>query len=275
MAPLAEASHVKRIVWPYGVDERHVPVVAGFKVVPDPLPCDSGFGGGDTLYEASFEVGMPFAKGPALTFDDETYNFWGVTSIPGRGTDTGHDGPGKLYFGNPSTGMYKQGGKRVAGAALMPALTIPAEGLWFLSFHTKWHTEWFEGYDHMWVEAVPADGNTYILCTLNPEGRADSSSDDVETAASCSPYKAGPCISDLRRLARGYLQPLAAVDPDAPHWESRYVMVPPIWAGQAVTFRFAFDSADGVANTFMGWMLDDVQLTSQVTPGLDLPPIGG
>ena len=282
LAPVADASHVKRIVWPYGLDERWVPVIAGFKVVPDPLPCNDGSGAGNALFATSFENGAaPFVKKPSLTYDTSstTNNLWHVTSFAGRGTDNGHAGAGKLYFGNDATGVFRSGFGRVAGAAEFTVDLPEGPTPWYISLNTKWETEWLEGYDHMWIEAQPQDGRVYILCTLNPEGRGDPSSSDSQSLGSCSPYRVGVCPTSARRVNNivGNAVPggVGVVDPGAPHWENRFVMIPPIWNGQTVKLRLTFDSADGVANTYLGWMVDDVQVTDAVIPVTNALPIVG
>ena len=55
------ASHQTRIVLPYGLDERWVPVVAGFEVVPAPLQCGTGTPSGATLLAEDFSDGAAFS----------------------------------------------------------------------------------------------------------------------------------------------------------------------------------------------------------------------
>ena len=267
LPPLAEASHITRIVWPYGLDERWVPVIAGYKVVPDPLPCQHGTGAGDTLLATSFEGGLgPFSLAPAdIGPLHSNNNQWHATTFAGKGSDTNHEGAGKLYFGTDRQGNYRSNFQLTQGSAVvsidLPAGTKP----WYAAFTTKWETEWLDGYDHMWVEAIPADGRIYILCTLNPEGRGDPSSSDEDSLAACSPYAVGICPNDARRLMNSGV-PTQVADPAAPHWEARFVQIPPIWNGQRVLLRLTFDSADGVANTFLGWMVDDFQVRDGFDP---------
>ncbi|MCA1812939.1 MAG: hypothetical protein LC624_03180 [Halobacteriales archaeon] len=277
-------SHVKRIVWPYGADERWFPVVAGYQVLPPPAYCDFNGPAGDVLFQDSFErtTLAPWALAdPVVTHTAR--NEWHVTPVPGYGSDGLHQGAGKLYFGNDDTSLYRNGSFRVAGTVQVP-ITLPAGPTpWFASLHTKWAAEGLIGYDHMWIEAQPADGRVYILCTMNPQDRPDSASTDTESGT-CSPYHTGPCLADTRCYAGTLVTPNAlcpvapylsqvgkAVDPTAPHWESRSVMIPPIWNGQTVLLRLTFDSADGTANRFLGWMADDVTVSSAVVPSLTLP----
>lgn len=266
--PTVEAQHDKRIVMPYGLDERWVPVLAGFEVVPSPLQCDSGTASGSTLASWDFETAEGYELTHSLTHNnhDNGYNIWHDTTFAGGGTDEGHGGDGRLYFGNDASGTYHAGGQRVSGAASfdieLPAGDIP----YHLAFNTKWHTEWLEGYDHMWIEIQPGDGRTYILCTLNPDGRGDPTSSD-QTVGACSPYRT-PCPNDLR-----FLDPLSLgdnIDNGAPYWEPRSVEIPPLFNGGVVQMRFTFDSADGVANRYSGWMIDDLVLTDSVVHGVPM-----
>lgn len=264
LSPNVDATHEKRIVWPYGVDERWVPVIAGFKVVPDPLQCDAGTPIGQTFYSNDFEgedtFGLTYSK--THSTHNNAFNQWHTTDFAGSGTEAGHSAPGRLYFGNDATGEYRDWFYRVSGAATFE-LEIPETlGPLYLTMNTKWSGEWLEGYDHMWIEVDTGD-DVFILCTMNPEGRGDPTSTD-STPASCSPYRTIPCPSDARRV-----DPLNLgdrVDANAPHWEARYVEIPSFLAGSTATIRFTFDSADGVSNRYMGWMVDDLALTDLVLP---------
>ncbi len=265
--PPADAEHVKRIVLPYGLDERWVPVLAGFKVVPDPPACGAGTASGNVLFSTGFEAPADVpAIAPSVTFHGLT-SLWHQTSYTGYGTDAGHGGPGRLYFGHDSSGNFATGDLRMAGAAEW-AFDVPADTPSYVTFNTKWSGEWLEGYDHMWVEVQGENGRVYIVCTLNPEGRGDPSS-SPSTIATCSPYRYTPCPNDMRAVDP--LQLGDNVDPTAPHWESRYVQIPELFAGESIKIRLTFDSADGVANFYLGWMVDDFAITDAVVAEDILP----
>ncbi|HEV8359947.1 MAG TPA: hypothetical protein VGR28_05750 [Candidatus Thermoplasmatota archaeon] len=265
LMPMVSASHISRIVWPYGVDERHVPVIAGYKVVPDPLQCNHGTVGGNTLYQNDLSGGLGALALKAMDVGERhslTTNQWHVTSFVGKGTDFGHSSGNRLYFGNDATGMFRWGSNPGILTQGIVTLNLPLPAgptPYYIGIDTKWETEWLEGYDHMWIEAQPADGRIYILCTLNPEGRGDPSSSETQSLGSCSPYSdvAIPCPVSAKRLNNAGV-PVFMLDQGAPHWEARFVQIPPIWNGQTVTLRLTFDSADGVSNTYLGWMADDI-----------------
>jgi hypothetical protein len=285
--PLAHAGNPVRIVWPYGVDERWVPVVAGYEVVPPPTYCDfARASGSNVLFQDSFESGTlaPFAAVPTVVpFGDVSHlqSFWHVTTYHGVGTDFLHQGAGKLYYGRDAQGDYNSG-FRNAGTLAVPVALPAGTTQWYLGFHTKWETENLDGYDHMWVEAQPADGRVYILCTLNPLDRPDSTSADYESA-SCSPYHAVVCVSDTRGFSSTIVSPSVGpvaqvvgiagktVDSTAPHWEARSVAIPSLWNGQTVSLRLTWDSSDPVANSYLGWMVDDVVVSDGEAPSMTLP----
>jgi hypothetical protein len=270
--PLVQAGGTVRIVWPYGVNETFIPVIAGYKVFPDPQQCGLGTPGGNVVYQNDFGGGFGdmSLQAAGLSFGNgNNNNLFHVTAFQGVGTDGGHSAGNRVYWGIDSTGNFHSGFQRNMGSLVktfdVPAGTTP----YYVSVNTKWATEWLEGYDHMWIEAwAPApDNHLYILCTFNPEGRGDPSSSETESLGSCSPYSivAVLCPSDAKRI-NNLGVPAYTLDPDAPHWESRFVQIPPIWNGQTITLRFTFDSSDGVSNTYLGWMLDDVAISDGVTP---------
>lgn len=273
--PMVEASHIKRLVWPTAQVETWIPVIAGYKVVPDPLQCNHGTPAGNVLYQNNFNAGLGSMSliNPQIGPRHPNTNLFHVTSFAGDGTDAGHSAGNRLYMGIDSRGDFHQGFFQVL-SGLTWTQSIPAgAGAYFLSFNTKWETEWLEGYDHMWVEAIPADGRTYILCTLNPEGRGDPSSSETQSLGACSPYGvAGICPSSAKRLNNAGV-PVYAVDASAPHWEARFVPIPALWNGQDVKLRLTFDSADGVSNTYLGWMVDDVTVSDAVIPAPTALPV--
>lgn len=230
-----------RIVTPYGVPVlTHIPILAGYEPVPAPLHCGGPTAITAPIYSEDFSgshsfsfVGTPLAGGAP--------NLWRDTTYEGRGGSAGHSADGHLYFGN-NFGHFSSG--HVAGAAQTPPIAIPDLPGTHLQWATKWEVEWLRGYDHLWVEASADDGNTYLLCTSNSVVRGDGSSGgDSHQIGSCSPHQT-PCRIGL-------------IDPD---WETRSIPVPAALLGKTVQFRFTFDSADGVANRFQGWMIDDVEV---------------
>lgn len=251
LATFAAAHHVTRldtrIVEPWGVPVlRHVPVVAGYEPFPPPPHCFPLALEGAVLYEESFEGdhGWTF-QGTPLARDlptRRTPNLWSVVGL-GPGDDAGHQGPMRLYFGQTNNWSYETG-RHSAGTALSPPLELPADGLLALSFATQWEVEWLKGYDHLFVEADDAAGQTHLLCTANAPDRSDPSGVNGETAAaSCSPQPAGVCVVE-------------------PAWEQRSIVLPPSLMGQSLRLRFTFDTADSKANPYFGWMVDDVRIVS-------------
>ncbi|HET6404345.1 MAG TPA: hypothetical protein VFH78_06835 [Candidatus Thermoplasmatota archaeon] len=286
--PVAEADHTGvRVVMPYGQSERYVPVVAGYEVVPRPLGCDAGTVIPTTiLFQEDFEGPAPkvaISKSLVSSFPDSAssyQNLWHVTHHVANeiGTDDGHSGTGKLYFGNSLTGKMRTGGSRIAGVASFPEFTVPLEPT-FLSWKDKFEVEGLFGYDHMWVELKSlTNGRVYILCSTDTDVRPDKSSHD-NAFSTCSPYRTMLCPTGVRgdgglhcpgaQLVGGPCLPydpdfgslgLHRIDPTAPHWENRYVRIPTELVGHRVVARFTFDSSDGVANGYMGWMGDDVMI---------------
>lgn len=249
----ALAGHQDRIdgrtVQPYEVPVlAHIPVAAGYEPVPTPRHCLLDQELSSVHYEEGFESAHGYTFG-ATPLADPSPNLWRVTNWPGEGLDEGHDAPARLYFGDPATSDYNLD-EHVAGVAQSPAISLPAgDGDLHLVFETKWETEWLKGYDHLWVEAEGPDGRTHILCTANALDRADGTSGgDFHGIGSCSPYLFTPCPAT------------AGVDMA---WETRSIPLPDAWKGESIHLRFTFDSADGVANEFMGWMIDDIRIGTE------------
>jgi hypothetical protein len=304
LLPAAEANHQGvRVVMPYGQSERYTPIVAGYEVTPRPLGCDAGtITPTNVIFQEDFEGPAPavtVSKSLVSSFPDNSNNYvnlWHVTHYVHneKGTDTGHSGTGKLYFGNDATGKLRYGGSRIAGVASFPAFTLGVEPT-FISWNDKFEVEGLFGYDHMWVEVKSlTDGRVYILCSTDTDVRPDKSSQD-SAFSTCSPYRTmlcptgvqghgglnyatcplpGPCVPTGIGSCLVVCTPLSSfdaaslglnrVDPDAPHWESRFVRVPTELVGHTLVPRFTFDSADGVANGYLGWMGDDVMVSTGV-----------
>lgn len=238
-----------RIVQPYGIQVlAHVPVAAGYEPVPTPEHCLEGIPLATTFYSQNFEgahgysfIGTPLASGVT--------NLWRTTTYAGVGTDTGHSGPNRLYYGDPATGNYNVG--HSAGTAQSPTIFIPTGTTPpILTFATKWQVEWLKGYDHLWIEALDqSTGRTHLLCTSNSYDRGDPLGGIGETLVpSCSPFHANPCVGGA--TASNLLV----------KWETRSVQLPSVLVGKNINLRFTFDSADDKANPYNGWMVDDVQL---------------
>lgn len=306
LLPMVQANHAGgRVVMPFGLTERYVPVVAGYEVVPRPLGCEAGTITPSTiLFREDFEgpsARVTFAKDFVSSFPDDPrqyQNLWHVTrSIANeKGTNEGHSGTGKLYFGNSATGKTTYDGWRLAGTASFPAFTIPVEPT-FMSWNDKFEVEGLFGYDHVWVELLDVEsGRVYLLCSTDTDVRPDKSSHDG-AMSTCSPYRTMLCPSGVRgdgglhcpghQLVGGPCLPydpdfgslgLDRVDPTAPHWESRYVKIPTELVGRTVIPRFSYDSADGVANGYLGWIGDDVMIATGLPnpePYAYVPPAPG
>lgn len=259
-AVVAVADHRRRIVLPYGVSESHYPVVAGFELLPDPLLCGAGTPTGDEVLREEFTLGGWDLR-PSMTGHGYP-NLWNHTTFEANGTADGHSAGGHLYYGRQETADYDWG--RSSGDVASPPLTLDPDEPAFLSFATKWEVEWFNGYDHMWVEArVLSTNQTFILCKLNPPVRPDSSS-GPQTTPACSPEDLGPCPDPGESWMEPVLGLLPDGDPVVPQWEHRYVEVPHLLKGEPIELQFSFDSADGVANHFMGWMVDDVVVSDGI-----------
>lgn len=266
----------ERIVAPHGTPVMaHIPVIAGYEPVPVPQHCEAGQPLTGVFYSEGFEGGhgYTFQETPLAPHRPEadppqpTPNLWNVTSFEGYGPDGGHSQPNRLYFGHingPHEGSVS-GVNHTAGTAKGPSVTLPSSDQVYLSFATKWHVEWLRGYDHLWVEAE-SDGEVHLLCTANAHVRGDpTSSGDTHGVGSCSPLDQGiPCPP---------LEDSPAQTPSKwPAWETRIVEVPPYLLGETIQLRFTFDSADEVANDFMGWMVDDVQLGTGLEDRLGTGP---
>lgn len=247
---LAGAHHEPRVdnrlVAPHGLPVlTHIPVVAGYEPFPTPQHCLTGAAADPDVYDEDFEGAHGYALA-ATSLAPTAQNLWHVTTLEIEGGAAGHSQQNRLYFGQDQTGNIRvaPSSSHVAGTIYSPAFDLP-EGDAFLSFATKWETEWLKGYDHMWVEMLDVGtGDIHLLCTANAVDRADgSSSGDLHEVGSCSPILAAPCP--------------ALVDPE---WETRWIAIPSYLQGSEVRLRFTFDSSDDVANTFMGWMVDDVRV---------------
>lgn len=235
-----------RIVEPYGLPViTHIPVLAGYEPVPTPMHCGAGVGGSGSVYSEDFQgahgyafVGTPLASGAT--------SLWKTTTWSGPGSDAGHTGSNRLFFGRVG-GTYT--GSHYAGVAQSPVISVPASSTLALTFDTKWSVEWLKGYDHLWVEALDTStGRVHLLCTANAIDRGDgSSSGDAHQVGSCSPILTAPCPSNLW-LA----------------WETRTINIPSSLQGKDIRLRFTFDSSDNVANLFMGWMVDNVRIGAAV-----------
>lgn len=280
--PVGEASHKKRVVMPFGLDERHVPIIAGYELAPRPLGCDVGTPLPTTvLFEENFDDGV---SALTKTFDTSFRhdrvlgNLFHVTAYNGDGTDLIHSEPNVFYWGYERVvggeirGDFNVG--TTAGNAQFPAITIPAlPATTFVAWNEKFEVEALFGYDHMWLELLdPSNGETYVLCSSDADSRPDKSSTS-QTIASCSPYRVGICPTGVQGHGGTDLNidlavlPVEDLDPTAPHWHSRTWQIPPDFAGKTVNLRFTFDSADPVSNHFMGWMIDDVVVyTGAVLP---------
>jgi len=235
-----------RIVQPWGLPVlAHIPVAAGYEPFPTPQHCLDGVPLSGVFYSESFEGahGYTFGHTP---LSGTAPVLWSATTYAGVGSDTGHAGPSRLYWGSLASQNYNFG--HVAGTAQSPLVSIPAGGHAFLTFATKWQVEWLKGYDHLWVEAKMPDGKLHILCTANAFDRGDPAGVNGETLVpSCSPFHFNPCVA-------------GSVGNSLVKWESRSVQLPDSFAGKAIQLRFTFDSADDKANAYNGWMVDDVQL---------------
>lgn len=282
LAPTVEANHRPRIVMPYGQNERHIPIVAGYEVAPRPLGCDAGtIVPTQTYYAQNFDTGVvdyAIAKNINQVDNPNWYlNPFHVTNsiVNEKGTHDGHSGTGKLYFGNSNTGrMYSQ---RMGGTVTFPSFVVPTEPSYF-AWNDKFEVEGLFGYDHMWIELVDQQtGQVYILCSTDTDVRPDKSSNDGAWST-CSPYRTMLCPTGIKGTGGldcpgavitpvGFCLPvfvdfgdydLERIDPTAPHWESRYVQIPAEFIGKTVAVRFSADTADGVANAYLGWMADDI-----------------
>lgn len=235
-------------------------MVAGFELIPDPFICGGGAPTGTTLYSDSF-AGGAWAGAVPITGHGSP-DLWHRTTYAGRGTGTGHSANGHMYFGIDAQDNFDLD-LRVAGDLVSSTVNFAAGQATYLSFATKWQVEYFNGYDHMWIQIkdLTAGGKTYILCKLNPPARPDGQSSDSTTPA-CSPEKFGPCPNQDGSLV-GLVVP--DTDPSAPHWENRYVQIPSFLLGKNIQINFAFDSSDPVSNVFLGWMLDDVTVSTGIS----------
>lgn len=242
-----------RIVEPYGLQVvYHVPIVVGYEPVPTPVHCGEGAPtpAEVAVYSEDFEGdhGYSFVDtplGPSTAWNPAP-NLWHVTTTPGAGSDAGHEGSKRLWFGRESTGTYNGG--HPAGVAKSPPIDLPLVGSAVLVWDAKWQVEWLKGYDHLWVELEGSDGRVHLLCTANAVDRADPNGVNGGSFwQSCSPNLATPCSQNgLAYTPMG--------------WETRMIEIPPTMMGDTVRVRFTFDSSDGAANWFMGWMVDNVRI---------------
>ena len=232
-----------RIVEPYGVTVLGwVPVAAGYEPVPTPMHCGEATAVTSVFYSEDFEAAHGYSSvGTSLL--PGSPNLWQVTDFAGTGSDADHSADNRLYYGNVTTGNYNE--NHTAGTAQSPLIELPETGSVYLSFSTKWQTEWLKGYDHMWVEANDTTtGRIHILCTANAYDRADPTGVNGQTAVdSCSPFHFTICLGTIS-------------------WEKRFIELPESLLGKEIRLRFTFDTADDKANPYMGWMVDDVELAT-------------
>lgn len=152
-----------------------------------------------------------------------------------------------LWYGVASTGNFLGSGSN-SGTATSPVFVIPAgTAAASLTFRT-----WFEiesvnpnasGYDIMSVAVVDvAAGTTHQLTRLNPFADPDVAN------RSRIPFTSG-----------GFNR--------APVFRPVTLDLTP-YAGKQIRIRFSFATVDGLYNYFRGWIVDDVQVTSEPAAAL-------
>lgn len=139
-----------------------------------------------------------------------------------RGTQTGHSASTSFYYGKDSTGMYDTGAAN-AGTITSSPIIVPSAGPISLSFNYLLQTE----------------GNSGLFDLANVQVSNDGGATFTTVASS----------SDPTQLPESAVFRAASFDLSA-------------YAGQTIELRFSFDTVDAVANTFEGWYVDDVQLSS-------------
>jgi uncharacterized repeat protein (TIGR01451 family) len=174
------------------------------------------------VFRADFAPGLQ-----GFTLDNtNSQGLWHLSS--GRALDSGHSANTSLYYGHnegPGGGGNYDTGLRNGGAALSPAISLPAAGAPFtLAYNYLMGVEFATNWDQAWVDISTNNGASFqTVAGKNTPG--------------------GP-TNDTGGL-----------------WASTIVSLPPL-AGPTLRLRFRFDTADASANNAEGWYLDDLVVRS-------------
>lgn len=236
-------------------------------------PCGIGPLPGDTLASYGFESG---ADGFTTVSTVGRPNLWHTTTFSGNGTDdvTGHDGPGRWYYGveNAQGGTYNTSRMRNQGEIRSPAFTVPA-GRVAIAMSTKWHVEWDRPaiIDSMQVGYADGAGNRNLLCTVGNQwagysnlvmgyGYYQNSPSGSVILTACEYSLESPQNPCRLTQDRAGLDTNFDLAPITTMWESRWVLLPSSLAGQTVRASFYFQTGDAIVDDAMGWMVDDVRI---------------
>ena len=142
-----------------------------------------------------------------------------------RGTQPGHSPITSFYYGSEATGNYNTPGFANAGNITSPAIKVPSAGPVTLSFNYVLQTEGNDGYDVASVE-VSNDGGATFTTIANSASSTQLPLTNTWAAASFD---------------------LSA------------------YAGQTIRVRFDFNTIDSLLNTYEGWYVDDVEVSTPAT----------
>ncbi len=188
-------------------------------------------GVGNTTRVVELDVGVPlaiysedFEDGLGdFTIGGESNNLWHLTTSCASTLTTGHSAPSSLYFGNDSTCNFNSG--LVAGTVTSPVVAVTDTSLLLLRLNYFLQTENSNSYDRASV-AVSVNGGTFVTLATN--------------------YGIGTDLPEGTGVWEQAELDLSSLVSSLPSAD--------------VQIRFAFDSVDSVANTYAGFLVDDVEL---------------
>jgi hypothetical protein len=188
-------------------------------------------GQGNAQRSVTLEVGQPvavfsekFENGlGAFTLGSEAFNLWHVTTGCAS-TQPGHSTPGSLYFGQDSNCTFSSG-TATTGTAVSSSIAISDTSNVKLRFNYVLQTEHSSIYDKAAV-AASINGGAYTVVASNNSG--------------------GLALTD-----------------GAATWNAAEVNLTPLFSGLTsanLSLRFSFDSVDSIANSYAGFLVDDVEV---------------
>lgn len=136
------------------------------------------------------------------------------------------------YFGDKNTNTFQNGTNQVSGFLESPSIIIPTDSSYYLSVSHKFAVEQSTAYDKLLIQVVGENGQTKTF-DLRKDGLVPSQSFTVPT-----------------------------------DYETNNLDISEFAGGQ-FTIKFNFDSVDGIANNYYGWLLKSANIVS--VGGFPLP----
>jgi hypothetical protein len=191
---------------------------------------------GNTTRPVKLEVGVPGAiyeedfeeDSGGFTLDDSTTNLWHRTAVCAS-TQPGHSAPNSLFFGLDATCNYNNGVS--TGTITSPAVVVNDTTLVKLRFNYFLETERSGNWDAATAQVSVNDG-AYVTVASNKAGTY-------------------------------------ALQDGTASWQRADVDITSLVAGLSsatLRLRFGFNTVDGVANTYAGFLVDDVQVRAFAEP---------